>query len=686
MEMFNTKSLPSPSPRRYPCPIWARARAGGFLLALSLVGWGLSSPARAQTPADIANTPHNLSTSGRGQIRALTETRICIFCHTPHNATPLSPLWYKAIEPQAYTVYASPTLKAGPLPQPSGPTKLCLSCHDGTIAMGAVLNPAGGITMAGGGRLSPGSLADFGLDLSGHHPVSFPYHAALPNAELVSSPPADLVFGGKDEVHCNTCHDPHNDAYGRFLLKDNRYSALCTTCHQILGWSASAHATSTASVVGVLPRPPKTWPTYTQLNEWGCEVCHTPHFAPTAEELLNFTSAPPTPFSCTSAGCHSSAPPPAHGAYGGGATALGGMRAASPAGMVDIARQERKASAHHELPGITPTARRLRGGEARSGIRSAGCSDCHNPHLTSAGKAQAPDVSGLLHGVDGVDRNGAEVRSATYEYEICFKCHADNTPDQSYVPRVITVTNTRLAFDNANPSYHPVIAIGRNMNIPSIPSPFEPSMTPTIMIYCTTCHADDEGGSRGPHGSSFVPILKERYEMADNTPERYDNYALCYRCHNRSSILSNTSFRARMAATRTTPSGGGHSGHLNAGAPCSACHDPHGVYDSGSTGPMTTGFHTHLINFDTSIVLPGRGAYPVFADTGTFSGSCNLCCHDVLHDDSACVLGAARRATTVSPRPGVPSVVGAPASASAPAAAAAPGVCSNARTVCGSYP
>ena len=603
-----------------------------WILALCLLGSGLVSAVEAQAPTDIVNTRHNLSVSGRGQIRALTETRICVFCHTPHNATPLSPLWNKALEPQVYTVYASPTLKAGPLPQPSGPTKLCLSCHDGTIAMGAVLNPVGGVTMAGGNRLPPGSLSDFGLDLSGHHPVSFPYTAALPNANLVSSPPPELVFGGQDEVHCITCHDPHKDTYGKFLLKDNRYSALCTTCHQILGWSGSAHATSTASVVGVLPRPPKTWPTYTQLNEWGCEVCHTPHFAPTAEELLNFTAAPPAPFSCTSAGCHSSEPAQAHGAYVAGAAALGRMRTASPAGMVDIGRQLRKVSAHHELPGITPMARRGPGGEARSGIRSVACADCHNPHLTSDVRADAPYVSGLLRGVSGVDRNGAEIGVGTFEYEICFKCHADNTPDQSYIPRIIVNTNTRLAFDPANPSYHPVISMGRNLNIPSIPSPFEPNMSPSVVIYCTTCHADDEGGSRGPHGSSFVPILKERYEMADSTPESYDNYALCYRCHNRSSILSDASFRKK--ALPTTPSGGGHSGHLAAGAPCSACHDPHGVYDFAMQGP--TGSHTHLINFDKSIVLPKTGSqYPVFTDTGTFSGSCTLVCHGVVHDNTS---------------------------------------------------
>jgi len=198
--------------------------------------------------SDIATTKHNLAVSGTGTVRALNETRICVFCHTPHNATPLSPLWNRQIEPKVYTVYTSPTLRAGPIPQPSGPTKLCLTCHDGTIATGAVINPRGGIAMTGGGMLPPGSLANFGQDLSGHHPVAFPYGSALPNPELVAPPPDDLLYGGTDEVHCMTCHDPHDDQFGMFLSKDNRYSALCTRCHQMTGWAGSAHATSTAPV------------------------------------------------------------------------------------------------------------------------------------------------------------------------------------------------------------------------------------------------------------------------------------------------------------------------------------------------------------------------------------------------------------------------------------------------------
>lgn len=600
--------------------------SGAGLLALA----GSATSVLAQGSSDIMGTRHNLSVSGTGQVRAFTEDRVCIFCHTPHNATPLSPLWNKDLEPQVYTVYASPTLRAGPLPQPFGPTKLCLSCHDGTIAMGAVLNPSGGIGMAGSDLFPSGSLSDFGLDLSGHHPVSFPYRASLPNAELAPSPPPDLVFGGTDEVHCTTCHDPHKDTQGKFLAKDNRYSALCTSCHQINGWQGSAHATSTASVAGVLPRPPKTWPAWTQLNEWGCEVCHTPHFAPTAEELLNFTTAPPDPFSCTSAGCHSSDPGPPHPLASPRTTVIRpGSRAG--AGPADIAGQTRKASAHHDDSGTPASARQPVGGAARSGIRTVACADCHNPHVGNDRAAEAPYASGMLEGVSGVDRNGAMVRSATYEYEVCFKCHGDFTPDLDYVPRVVSNTNTRLAFDPGNPSYHPVLAAGRNLDIPSIPSSLQPSMTASVIVYCTTCHADDEGASRGPHGSIYAPILKERYETVDSTPESYESYALCYRCHERTSILGDASFRTR--AMRTTPSGGGHSGHLAAGAPCSICHDAHGVPEAGAAA-TGTGSHTHLINFDRRFVLPRTGAaVPVFNDNGTFSGSCSLLCHGVDHDN-----------------------------------------------------
>ena len=133
---------------------------------------------------------------------------------------------------------------------------------------------------------------------------------------------------------------------------------------------------------------------------------------------------------------------------------------------------------------------------------------------------------------------------------------------------------------------------------------------------CDNCHA----ATATPHPQQG----QKTFKLLDAQP------ALCYRCHERTSILADRSFATR--AFRTTPSGGGHSGHLAAGAPCSACHDPHGVSASGNEAFQPTGDHTHLINFDTNIVAPVESAtFPVFKDTGSRSGSCTLVCHGVTH-------------------------------------------------------
>jgi len=185
------------------------------------------------------------------------------------------------------------------------------------------------------------------------------------------------------------------------------------------------------------------------------------------------------------------------------------------------------------------------------------------------------------------------------------------------------------------------VGIGKNPDVPSIPSAYAPGLTPMSIIYCTDCHDSDESssiggtGPRGPHGSLYSPLIREQYITTDNTIEGAYTYALCYRCHNRSSILNDDSFRKNLAGR------GGHSGHIISdstgtavNAPCSICHDPHGVRDDA----MMSGSHTHLINFDTRYVtvLPGSGyAYPVYISNGTSrSGSCTLVCHGVAHDGS----------------------------------------------------
>ncbi|MFZ2198053.1 MAG: cytochrome c3 family protein [Thermodesulfovibrionales bacterium] len=621
----------------------------------------------AGVASNIENTKHNLSISGPGTIRSGSETRICIFCHTPHNATPLTPLWNKAIEPQTYSVYQSPTLRTPqPLPQPTGATKLCLSCHDGTIALGTV---ASGANLGLNTTLTSSSSAYFGLDLSTHHPVSFSYSSSLPYPELadpVTLPPA-ILLGGGDIIHCNSCHDPHDDSKGMFLVMDNRYSALCQVCHQDPDWSVSGHATSsdliTADIRQMLPaNRPIDWLT---VADWGCEICHTPHFALATPLLVSssetyciechsdrgpFHAAASDPLlmaeqeqsgaeihlremsgtssesdtgnprkaACTT--CHSEktgvsadAEPVEIAAVIKGPALEGYSR---QGGRADIKGQLNKRSGHHMQP---PKAGKNR--PQPKGPNNVTCSDCHNPHKVRRQDTTAPHVSGMQRGVSGIDRNGMEVKSANYEYEICFKCHADFSYGQEYVPRVIPNNNLRLAFEPGNPSYHPVMETGKNSNLPSLLLSTDSSAS--NLIYCTDCHRDDAEVSRGPHGSSHPPILRARYEMNDGTYESYDNFALCYQCHDRTSILRDDSFKRDFSGK------GGHRGHLASGASCAVCHAPHGVVDDG-----TSGSHTHLINFDTRVVTAKSGTtYPFYTDLGTFSGSCTLVCHGKLHDN-----------------------------------------------------
>ncbi|VAX19401.1 Cytochrome c family protein, partial [hydrothermal vent metagenome] len=54
-----------------------------FLAALIFIGYSTSDAARIN---DVRNTKHNLSVSGPGTVKASTETRVCVFCHTPHQA------------------------------------------------------------------------------------------------------------------------------------------------------------------------------------------------------------------------------------------------------------------------------------------------------------------------------------------------------------------------------------------------------------------------------------------------------------------------------------------------------------------------------------------------------------------------------------------------------------------------
>jgi predicted CXXCH cytochrome family protein len=231
-------------------------------LAAAFIAAAMSPIALADRISDIRNTRHNLSASGPGTARASTETQVCVFCHTPHGATRTddsgasvrSPLWNRRIPAgSTYTPYTSSSLDAaaiqGSLDQPGGSSKLCLSCHDGTIAIGNVnvlqglenvtismTGTGAGGTMPPGGGTTSGFTRNLGVDLRNDHPISVTYNDELARRDgelrgldanqrypagtgtvigvrvsgrkpMFPLEPTGAASAG--QVQCATCHDPH---------------------------------------------------------------------------------------------------------------------------------------------------------------------------------------------------------------------------------------------------------------------------------------------------------------------------------------------------------------------------------------------------------------------------------------------------------------------------------------------
>ena len=537
---------------------------------------------------NIRSTKHNLSISGTGEITASTESQICIFCHIPHRDGEKVPyLWNRSDPSNPYTPYDSSTLNAI-VGQPNGSSRMCLSCHDGTIALGATASAKEEIPLKGGVRYMPaGKPSNLGTDLSDDHPVSFVYDRALSLENLELKDPSLLypavTLDKYNRLQCTSCHDPHDDSYGRFLVMDNTASALCTACHDKRGWNRSSHSQSTAMLV----RSGGLWSNtdYRTVAENGCENCHVPHSAGAPERLLQFEKEEDN---CLV--CHN------------------GKVAAS-----DIAATLSMRYTHpvQNYLGIHDAAEDFTSGNVPKHVE---CCDCHNPHQANGDPSPGGGmVSGANRGVSGVSAGGAAVTEARYLYEICFKCHGDNNViDVLPVSRQIEQLNPREQFNPAGASFHPVETRGKNTDVPSLLPPLTASST----ITCTDCHgSSDPSAVPGPHGSDYPYLLTDRYTTEDNTPESPGSYALCYECHSRSILFNDVSFPHKLHV-------------VDQKAPCSACHDPHGV------GAMQGNalHNSHLINFDLTIVSPDNTGRLEYTSRGRFSGACALSCHGKLHN------------------------------------------------------
>lgn len=234
----------------------------------------------------IANTKHNLGSSGTGPNHTTGTGEICVFCHTPHGSDTGAavPLWNRNISsPPTYTTYdqlGTSTIDAAfNATKVGGVSLACLSCHDGTQAFDSLLNDPGsgatntsfsGGTWTGASQMNSttNSMANLGTDLRNDHPIGIQFAGAGPVGATASDPDfatavkvtknsvdlwyvdmdsdgkreaTDIILYNRDSmegmVECASCHDPHVEAKGAageqvsFLRVSQAGSGLCLACH-----------------------------------------------------------------------------------------------------------------------------------------------------------------------------------------------------------------------------------------------------------------------------------------------------------------------------------------------------------------------------------------------------------------------------------------------------------------------
>ncbi|ACO02993.1 MAG TPA: cytochrome C [Persephonella sp.] len=476
--------------------------------------------------AGIENTLHNLSVTGPGNIKAVSETEICVFCHIPHHEQEGTPLWNRKMPTSVYTLYDSEFIQRinYPAPQqlsefegsPGIISRQCLSCHDGTVAIGAVYIVRGtelGNTVIQMQNVNPdGTLPStlrtfIGTDLSVHHPVAVEYNPSIQvtfadgtvkTVELAAtpSPPIKLYnYSGKDYVECTSCHDPHKQNK-RFLRVDvgnlaQDFKQTCISCHNKPGWTGSAHDTQTLTYSDTNVTTVYGEGAPVSVADFGCGNCHTPHRSQGKPLLRKVEEA-----TCFTGAASASNVAPCHGA--GGAKDIESLLPPNKTyghPVMDALYQNIHTPLDVLYGSGVPRVPTGSFGIEFSDSKHAECMDCHNPHKAKPGNhAATADTSGwypqnpsnavsnVLAGVYGVEPVWPQrwTQPSTYnttaeaqkEYQICMKCHSGwalgavttdcvttFTSSQSGIP----LTDQSCEFNPYNRSAHPVVMTTNEM-------------------------------------------------------------------------------------------------------------------------------------------------------------------------------------------------------------------------------
>ena len=614
-------------------------------LATLLIGGPLS----AQITGDVLGM-HNLGPGGTSPTKGARPDS-CAYCHAPHSGS--AGLWNQKLTTQTYTTYTSTTeTNSGRQPKLGKESNECLSCHDGTVAVGDTL-AYGQVTMRG----SMNTQDVFGNNMQLSHPFSLAW-PLKDNVDLAASLVANRrtadptgavrLVGGN--VECTSCHNPHIQAIDQvslnFLVRDSSKGQMCLACHDPLrqmsgqvnplaDWAASAHALAS----GILS-PKALLGSYSTVAADACIGCHTPHNAGAGPRLLRGMNEQ----DCLT--CHN-----------------GGPSVSPMASYANLAPEYAVPKIGHPFP-TAANPHDAAENTLLNNNRHATCVDCHSAHGSQQMglfptapliRISQKDIAGI-NSVDGV----SVLTPAINQYENCLRCHGASSgkqvqPIYGYFPvRAVSAgdpLNLISQFAVAATSSHPVMH-ARSSSLP------QPSLLTNMLnldgatqgramgtqVFCTDCHnADDNrefggAGPNGPHGSKWTHILERRYEFSQAptpgqlvtnlfpSPDLSVNgpYGLCGKCHDLSNqIIKNTSWSQ-------------HSSHINAGFTCSTCHTAHGM---GAASGTISG--ERLVNFDVNVVA-GNGALPV--SYNRTANTCVLVCHQVAHNaDGTITQGAFRR-------------------------------------------
>jgi len=208
----------------------------------------------------VVGSKHDMNVLQDANVKQDSQGRVCAFCHTPHHklestALNYNPLWSHTINENAVLkTYQTVTFDSkdqmsstDPL---TGPSRLCMSCHDGSIAVDQHYGIAG---TAKKDSLSGDNFGEIAVyktsDLSNDHPIGFDLDGissrdagirtalATSNIKLAGKNIQDLGFktgvGSVSIMTCASCHDVHNrdNVDTAFLYEKQQDSAFCLMCH-----------------------------------------------------------------------------------------------------------------------------------------------------------------------------------------------------------------------------------------------------------------------------------------------------------------------------------------------------------------------------------------------------------------------------------------------------------------------